>query len=694
VIVILEDLHWVDSASQELVNQIIESDSPLPLLVLHTRRPEYRPPWATQARVTTLPLQPLPAAEMTDIIRARLGTTELPQTLTQLVVQRSEGNALFAEEIVGFLLECGAVTRTAGGLANDAAVVAAALPYSIQSLLAARIDQMASGDRGLLQAAAVIGRRFVPDLLAVAAGSPHDAIDLRLFALQALDLVHLDENSGEFVFKHSLVRDALYAGLLSDRRAALHLKLAEEIERRSGNRLIEVAEVLAHHYGRTAVASKTFRYRVLAAKKSLDVYSLDEAEQHYRNALQLISTDPTCASESDLFEMLAGFAQLLIFSGRVRELTDIVGSHLSRIEAAGRTRHVVLVLYHYSWALFMRARLKEALEVAHRCLEVAEHSGDDSAIVYARMGLLHVSTFVSALPLEHAERIGREALDYTARADDIYLRECVWLTIALDYIYRGLTQEAQHYADLLLATARKYGDPRAIGLGLWISAFIDMATERYDDAVNHAEECIGISLTHFDQSLAKNIKGLALALTGKVAEGAALLRDHYSDMFAREWEFNAWPVELASAIATVLAGELGRGVRMCEKFITEREAGWRAGADFARLNLAEIYLEILVGSRRPPFWLVLKNLPFLLRVKCFGTIRVERLFEQVSGNPQFSRRGIAHARIELGLGRLKFHQNRLAAARRHLTQAKLIAGQLRVDPMVARIDHLLERCAA
>jgi predicted ATPase len=148
----------------------------------------------------------------------------------------------------------------------------------------------------LLQAASVIGRRFNPELLAVAAGETE--IDEPLAAMQALDLIHLDDRSSDYIFKHALVRDALYQGVLTERRQGLHSKIAEEIERRSSNRLAEVAEVLAHHYSQTNHTAKALIYLSMAGSRSLGVYSLEEAANYFTAALALTSSRATrpCAS--------------------------------------------------------------------------------------------------------------------------------------------------------------------------------------------------------------------------------------------------------------------------------------------------------------------------------------------------------------------------------------------------------------
>ena len=138
------------------------------------------------------------------------------------VAEKAEGNPLFAEEIVSFLSERGILYTKDGKLGFDAGAVAAALPASVQSILNARVDRLAPKDRTLLQAASVIGRQFKPDLLAVVLGETE--IDRRLAPMQALDLIRLDGRSSDYVFKHALVRDALYQSILTERRPGTALK--------------------------------------------------------------------------------------------------------------------------------------------------------------------------------------------------------------------------------------------------------------------------------------------------------------------------------------------------------------------------------------------------------------------------------------------------------------------------------------
>ncbi|MBR0939470.1 AAA family ATPase [Bradyrhizobium jicamae] len=581
VVLVLEDLHWADSASEELLIRLVSHEDSLPLLILHSRRPEYRPPWIKQSNTTTFALEPLSPAETSQIVGARFRATELPMALSKLITDKAEGNPLFAEEIASYLAERGAVRSAASGVIYEEGAVATTLPSSLRSLLTARVDQLAPNDRTLLQAASVIGRRFAPDVLAAVVGADVQ-IFARLSAIGPLDVVHPDDKTEDFIFKHVLVRDALYDSLLSGPRKQLHLSVADEIERRSAHRLTEVAETLAYHYGCAESAVKAFRYFAMAARKSLDIYALEEAERHFRRALELAEADPGCVSDSEFTNMLAGFTRLLNLEARVKELTELVERLLPRIEAAGDSGDLVLVLHHFSWALLTRAQFKAAHEISRRSMEAAKRLGDSCSLAYGQSSFVHTSIILSPLPLDSFETFVRNALQLSDRTGDSYLRTWVLFTIAWDYINRGLTREARSYAERVLDAGRAYGDPRGFAVGLWLLGWVDIVEERYQEATSRADECIRAALTPLDRSVGIQIKGLALALSGKVEEGAALLREARSGFLANDWRFNLAGTDLALSVATVLGGAFSQGIRLCEKCIREQEAaGYKSAADWA-----------------------------------------------------------------------------------------------------------------
>jgi class 3 adenylate cyclase len=407
VVMVIEDLHWIDSVSEELLSKILDSGSKLKLLLLTTRRPEFASPRLDRAGVTQLHLEPLPVGDIRRLVQARLGVAVLPEALARQVAEKAEGNPLFAEEIVSFLTERELLHAKGGKLEFDPGAVAAALPASVQSVLNARVDRLSPKDRALLQAASVIGRRFDSELLMVAAEETD--IDNRLASMQALDLVHTDGGS-TYVFKHALVRDGLYESLLTERRQGLHARIAEEIEHRSGNRLAEVAEILSYHYSQTTRAAKAFAYLSLAGEKSLSIYSLDEAATHLTAALALLDKNPDCASDAQVTDFLLSYLFLLDLSAQVKREIDVLTRYLVRIERLGDDPRAVFMRTVYVIALVNSARYREAAVMARETSRMADRLGDAGSKAWALVYEIMVSTIVEPKPLHEFEILKTEAI--------------------------------------------------------------------------------------------------------------------------------------------------------------------------------------------------------------------------------------------------------------------------------------------
>ena len=350
VVMVIEDLQWIDSASEELLGAIVENKAELRLLLLHSRRLEYAPPWLDRGGIIHLPLAPLSPALICQLIQGRLAVAALPKEPIELLNEKAEGNPLFAEEIVSFLAQRGALRSTAGTLEFDPGTAPETVPATVQSLLTARVDRLPTTDRALLQAASVIGKQFDPELLAAVTPGIED-IDARLTSMRTIDLIRFHERLGSYQFKHALIRDALYQSLLSDARKALHLKIAGEIERRSFNRIAEMAEVLAHHFSQTDDESRAFTYLAMAGRKSVSVYSLDEAATYFASALAILHKNPSCASDDDLVEFLVPYTLLLNMSLKLTITIDVVRRHLERIDRLVDDPRVVLVRHNYVFAL-------------------------------------------------------------------------------------------------------------------------------------------------------------------------------------------------------------------------------------------------------------------------------------------------------------------------------------------------------
>jgi tetratricopeptide (TPR) repeat protein len=605
------------------------------------------------------------------------------------VVEKADGNPLFAEEIVSFLTERRVLRIAAGRLDFDTSAVAAALPASVQSLLTARVDSLAAEDRTLLQAASVIGRRFDPQLLAVALGRTAD-IDARLAAMEILDLIRLEGKSSDYVFKHALVRDALYQSLLTDARTTLHVKIAAAIERRSGNRLTEVAEVLAHHYNQTTFADKAFAYLSMAGSKSLGVYSLDEAATHLTAALGLLDKNPDCASDSQVAEFLVSYTLLLNMTAQFRVTIAVLERYLSRIDRLEDDPRAVLIRHNYVFVLLWNTRYQEAAAIQQETSDIAERLGESRSKAYALTGEILVSTIAAPKPLEEFEELRKEAIKAASNTSDAYIQNWTRFVVAWEEFHSGRMNEARDSARDLMEVGRLLDDPRSTGLGLCVLALIALLSDSYAEALEYSEQSIAVAVTPFDRETAINIKGCALALLRRTEEGLTLLEAFRRRAFTDGDLYSLTTSDGVIAVSKVLQGKIGEGIGMLEEAIAQRESeGYRAAADWYRLFLGEVYLQIIEGKAKLPFATLLKNLPILLRVMATASSRIRARMTEVLENPRFYPAGHVAGRAQMILGLLYKIKRKPGAALQHLTEARRILVQFGETPMLARVDAAL-----
>ena len=663
VLIIVEDLHWIDSASEELFARMNEASGGQPLMIVVTSRPEYRPSWLNQPNVSHLPLEPLSADETARIVRARLGAVQAPEALARIVAERSEGNALFAEELATFLVERAIIRPEDGELVFDAAKLASALPVSVQSLLNGQIDRLSAADRALLQAAAVIGRQFAPDLLA-AVVSAGGSVPPRLPAMEALDLVRRLPGSDDYTFKHALVRDALYNSLLSGPRARLHERIAAEIERRSDNRLIEVAEQLAHHYASTARADKAFRYLAMAGQKSLDVYSVGEAEQFFRRALALSEEQEAGANRDSIADAIVGLLEANYLKCDIIETRRAAEHYLPRLEAMGHSPQLVFALYFLGSALQINYDFRAAMQRSQQALEVAERIGDVRATAYARMLLFSCSTNLGLLPLEESEKMGQRVLAESQRAGDNYVLNWAYFCIAWDYGVRGLMKEARAWAQKLQEAGERRGDRRALGFAHLTMAWLANVDARYADAMKYAQTSIEVAVTPFDRVYAAAARATATIFTRMTGEGLSDLLELRRSAMERGLLHGASGMHAAAGVGMVISGRISEGLRLIESSIEGADAAGNSGCGFwNRIFLAEVYIEMLTSRQRPPLRIVLRNLGAIIRVKLFGKNRARALLERAGGFQLLHERGAIRARINMDLGLIYKMKGRRALAR-------------------------------
>ncbi|MBI2152616.1 MAG: AAA family ATPase [Candidatus Rokubacteria bacterium] len=262
LVLVFEDLHWIDSETQTLLDSLVEGLPTARLLLLVNYRPEYRHGWGGKTYYTQLRIDPLPPESCEEVLQALIGDDPGVAPLKHLLTDRTEGNPFFLEESVRSLVEARVLIGERGAYRLATPLQAIQVPATVQAVLAARIDRLDPEEKTLLQTAAVIGKDVPLPLLQAVADQPEDALRRGLAHLQAAEFLY--ETSlfpiPEYTFKHALTLEVAYGSLLQERRRALHARIVEAIERLYADRLAEHTDRLAHHAFRGEVWDKAVAY--------------------------------------------------------------------------------------------------------------------------------------------------------------------------------------------------------------------------------------------------------------------------------------------------------------------------------------------------------------------------------------------------------------------------------------------------
>ena len=306
LLVVFEDLHWIDSETKALLDGLVQSLPTARLLLLVNYRPEYNHGWGSKTYCTQLRLDALPMETATEFLGALVGRDPTVDRLKSLLAARTGGNPLFLEESVRSLVETGALVGERGTYRLPRSVEAIQVPATVQATLAARIDRLSPEDKRLLQAASVVGKDVPFRLLLAIAELHEEPLRQGLTRLQAAEFLYEARRFPdlEYTFKHALTHEVAYGSLLDGRRKLLHARLVPIIEQSYVGRLEEHIERLAHHAFRGEHWDVALHYLQQAGARAFGRSVLHEAAGWYEQALtvleQLPATTDNCARAVDL----------------------------------------------------------------------------------------------------------------------------------------------------------------------------------------------------------------------------------------------------------------------------------------------------------------------------------------------------------------------------------------------------------
>jgi len=504
VLMILEDAHWIDPTTMEVVNSIIDRIQNQPVLIVITFRPEFEPRWSGYGHVTVHTLNRFGRRLGAAMVANVTGGKGLPDEVLDQIVEKTDGIPLFVEELTRTVLEAGFLQDKGDHYELDGPLPALAIPATLQDSLMARLDRLAPFIKEVVQIGAAIGREFSRPLLAASSTLSEEELDRALAELVDAELVFRRGIGWDavYVFKHALVQDTAYASLLRSSRQQLHQRIASGLQQTVPEIAETAPEILGYHYteaGATEPAIDHWRRAgARAAERSADV----EALAHLERALALLTKLPESAERDArelelLIDQTSRFIAVKGYAGP--EVERINARALALCDRLGDVPDVFPVLYG-RWALhFTSGRCAESYAWATEVLRRAQ--GQSSALPRAvAHRLLGNSALLVGKPAQADENLARAADLFGEKTGDgsglIYgqdIAAAIYIYQALAQWYLGCPDKAFRHANRAFDRAEQLQHANTFCYVSYHAAWLYGLAQRFDRMDNFAQRLIGIA---------------------------------------------------------------------------------------------------------------------------------------------------------------------------------------------------------
>ena len=629
-IICLEDLHWADPSSLELLRSIL-SEARYRAVFLCVYRPflslfpEHQIE-AMRKSYREVRLHDLSSSELLEMVGSLLNIEDVPADLQHLIQEKVGGNPFYVEEVINSLIESEILKSENGGWRLAGPIGKFEVPATIHGVLAARLDRLDGSSKLLLQESSVIGRTFFYGVLDRI--TTLEALGDPLKNLERLDLIRAVsfQPDLEYSFKHGLTQEVVYNGLPIKQRKDIHERIGLVMEELFHDRLSEFLETLAFHFKQGRSMAKAIHYLVRSGEKSLKMYALEESHQYYKEAYDFLCQESSRTKEEDalLIDLLIRWGLVFYYRGLFKSLTELLKEHEGVAKSLEDKSKTAMFFVWLGLAIFGQGEsLKESRRYLLEALKLGEQTGDRQVITYSR-----------ALLIKTCAEMG-------------LLKEAVYFEETSRELVRSFPQDAflhMHYFSGKTYTGWFTGNIRELFEGS--KAMLDYGKEKFNTRLQMAGS-ITMGVYHFvnsdmESAIAVPLKALEITEDPWHAQFArAMLGMFYvhirefekAEHFLNEvirfsddlgTEYLKTFANLFLGAARCARGAVKSGVRLIEdstqEFLRCQRNVLYCLAEFV---LGSIYLEMVHSSRRKSLSIVLKNLGFILKTKMFAARKAE-----------------------------------------------------------------------
>jgi len=534
---IIEDLHWSDPSTLELLNLVIDQTPTASLLVLLTCRPHFQPAWHHRSYLTEITVNRLAHAQVEQIVHRMTDGKPFPQEVLAQIVEKTDGVPLFVEEITKAILESGQLTARDGHYALVGSLSTLTIPATLHDSLMARLDHLVTA-KAVAQYAAVIGRGFAYDLFQAVSQLDEATLQRELRRLVEAELVYQRgvPPQAHYIFKHALIRDAAYESLLKSTRQHYHQRIAQVLEAQFPETVETQPELLAQHYTQAGFTEQAIAYWQRAGQQASERSAYLEAVSHFTTGMELLTTLPETPERTQqvLSLHIALGAALLVTKGHAApEVEHTYTQAYALCQQVGETPRLVPVLFGLWGFYLVRPQLQTAREIGEMLLRLAPHADDPALAVVAHYALGTTWLFLGALPAarQHLEEgIARYTPDQRrapvfrmGRDPGVACRRFAAPTLWL----LGYPAQALAHIHEALALAHELSHPYSLVFARMGATHIYQWRRDVPAVHEHAEAAVALATEQgFAQWVASgtSMRGWALAMQGQGEEGMAQVR--------------------------------------------------------------------------------------------------------------------------------------------------------------------------
>jgi predicted ATPase/class 3 adenylate cyclase len=497
-LILVEDVHWADERSLDVLAYLFKSAAKLRLCAICVTRPslfERRPSWGEgQAYHRRVDLKPLSKVDVRRMVATILGKLEaVPQKLKELIVDEAGGNPFYVEELIKMLCEEGVIVKGEGPWrVEESRLAGFKVPSTLVGVLQARLDSLPQPEREAVQMASVVGRTFWDAALEKLGSQTAERRGAVLDAIRSKEMVFRRESSAftgsdEYIFKHVLLRDVAYDSVLKRLRPEYHQKVADWLVAAASERQGEYAGLIAEHYEKAGLNEKASEHLERAGVQALRISALRDAQSFFQRALSLLPESAQarrCGLELQLGETamaMGAHAQTRAHLEKALELS----------RARGDAKTMTAALNGLSSSACSVGDYKEANRRGTEALELSRKSVDDENTARALIELSITARFQNDLP--KAKELLSESLKISqARGDEPQIARGLHL-LGLVARFQCDYDEAKGHLNAAIALQRKLANPRGIAQTLNLLGIVQGLLKQYDEARRHLEEAVALN---------------------------------------------------------------------------------------------------------------------------------------------------------------------------------------------------------